>query len=764
MPVRCVFSRIALAGCSRAAIAALLLGTALPALAQDGEAEEAPPPAAQPTAEAQGPIVPDDEFDKAIPPLDTDAKGGLESIDEWEAEQQRREDAAVRAAGEVPVRVRQSGEGQAPGQGDGSTAGGKEPADPASPAFMDGDASEELADPAPLDPALDEPLGAIADFDIEPVDESILGEDSEQQEEFAYRWRIDGLDTLEGTVTADAIRSRFKDHSALDDGDGNAANGAQVSARLRADRQLLTDVLSAAGYFDAVVEPSVELPPRGSGEAMMAILDVTPGPQYSFGTITFDAPPVEPADLISRNFKLKTGDPILADDVLAAEANIAVSLPRHGYPFVTVGQRDILLDEQARTGDYTLPVTPGPRSSFGDTITEGDGLFDEKHIYVLARFDKGDLYDSRKVDDLREALVATGLFSMVSVEPRNSGELAPDGTTYADLVVRQEAGPPRSIAGSAGYGTGQGFRVEGSWTHRNMFPPEGALILSAVLGTQEQGASATFRRSNAGKRDRSVELALSALHSNYDAYNAYTGRLAGRISYDSTPIWQKKLTYSYGFELVATSEKSYSLELGEKERKEYYIAALPAQVGFDTTNDLLDPVRGFRLNLKLSPEASLGDRTLIYGRGVIEGSAYYPFGDFVLAGRARVGSIMGAERADIAPSRRFYAGGGGSVRGFGYQELGPKDPNGDPIGGRSLVEGAVEARYRFGNYGVVAFLDAGQVYTDSIPGFDDIRFGAGIGGRFYTNFGPLRLDVAMPLGRREGESKFSVYVSIGQAF
>jgi translocation and assembly module TamA len=136
----------------------------------------------------------------------------------------------------------------------------------------------------------------------------------------------------------------------------------------------------------------------------------------------------------------------------------------------------------------------------------------------------------------------------------------------------------------------------------------------------------------------------------------------------------------------------------------------------------------------------------------------------VLAGRVRVGSIVGAARERLAPSRRFYAGGGGSVRGFGYQELGPKDPNNDPIGGRSLNEAAVEARYRFGNYGIVGFLDAGQVYRGSTPDFSNLRFGAGIGGRFYTNFGPMRLDIATPIDRRPGEARVTVYVSIGQAF
>jgi len=122
------------------------------------------------------------------------------------------------------------------------------------------------------------------------------------------------------------------------------------------------------------------------------------------------------------------------------------------------------------------------------------------------------------------------------------------------------------------------------------------------------------------------------------------------------------------------------------------------------------------------------------------------------------------------------------VRGFGFQQLGPRaiapndnfDPNDpeetddpftlEPIGGRSVIEASAEARYRFGDYGVVAFVDAGQVYTDTLPTFEDIRFGVGVGARVYTSFGPIRIDVGTPINRRQGESRINVYVSIGQAF
>jgi translocation and assembly module TamA len=444
---------------------------------------------------------------------------------------------------------------------------------------------------------------------------------------------------------------------------------------------------------------------------------------------------------------------------------VAVALPQNGYPFAEVGQRDVLLDRETGEGDYTLPVTVGPRARFGDIATRGELAFDADHIAVLKRFERGELYDSRKVDDLRQAMVATGLFSSVAIEPQRTQQPAGDDSEYVTVMVTQDAGPPRTIAGTLGYGTGQGFRAEGSWTHRNMFRPEGALIVRGVAGTQEQGAGVTFRRSNAGQRDRTFELSAEALHSDYEAYNAYTGRLAARLSRDSTPLWQKKLTYAVGVELLATGEKDYDFAAGERRRRTFYIGALSGQIGIDRSDDLLNPTKGFRVTALVQPEGSLAGGFTPYVRARLDASGYFPVGDdFVLAGRVRLGTIQGAARSDIAPSRRLYSGGGGSVRGFGYQELGPQDPDGKPLGGRSLNEAAAEVRYRFGNFGVVAFVDVGQAYESTMPRFSDLRMGVGVGGRFYTNFGPLRLDVATPINRRPGEPKVAIYVSIGQAF
>ncbi|MFM5918649.1 MAG: autotransporter assembly complex protein TamA [Novosphingobium sp.] len=710
-----------------------------------GSLPETPPtiPAPPPDAKlpAVEPIITDDEFKAAIPKLDPaddpELAKPLESIADFE----RR--VAAEQAGAKPR------EGALPPAGD--------------TALADKQAVETIGDAPINDAELTKPLPPLEQFKVEPVQFVDAPEDTKTVE-VDYQVQLSGLDKADAETEAD-LTGRFNSLSALRSGKGRAANAAQVASREGEDAALLKKLLAAEGWFDAQVVTRLDRSNAENGQPLLAVIEVSPGKRFSYATITVDAAPTIPPDLIRSNLALKVGDPVRAEQVLVEEAKVALALPENGYPFAALGQRDVLLDQDTGGADYTLPVTVGPRGTYGDIVSQGNEAFGADHIKVLARFKPGELYDSRKVDDLRQALIATGLFKGVGVEPRRTGQPGPDGTEVVELVVKQDAGPPRVIAATAGYATGEGFRAEASWTHRNFLRPEGALIISGVAGTQEQGAGATFRRSNTGKRDRTFELAADLHHSEYDAFSAYTGRLAARVSYDSTPLWQKRFTYAYGVQLIGTNESVYDFSLAQRVRRTYGIAGLSGQAGFDTTDSLLDPTRGFRFVALVEPEGSLNRGFSPYARLRLDGSTYRRFGgSLTLAARARIATIQGASLDDLAPSRRIYAGGGGSVRGFGYQQLGPRDPNNDPIGGRSLIEGAVEARYRFGDYGVVAFADVGQSYTETLPTFRDLRVGVGLGARVYTNFGPVRIDVATPLARRTGESRINVYVSIGQAF
>ncbi len=650
--------------------------------------------------EAEAPILPDDQFDARLP-----------SIDSW-IEQQMPQTGAT---AELPA----------------ATEPMQEP---------------ELAQPLPALDSVTVPANVAAD-----TDPNIKTPD------IRYATRIEGFSKT-------GLEDAFRDASALIDGDGKAETAAMVQARAQEDEKLAVRLFYSEGYYDATALASLDQTGNGT---LTAVVSVTPGKRYKLGDIVVTAGPTVPPGLARDSLPLKSGDYIVAATVEGAEANVALRLPEQGYAFAKVGERDILLDPATVTGAYTLPVDTGPRGTFRKITTSGEKqAFGADHMEVIRRYKPGEIYDSRKVDDLRKALVATGLFSSVAVDPVRTNEAGPDGTEYVDLHVEQDAGPPRTLAGELGYGTGQGFRAEGTWTHRNLFPPEGALIAGVVAGTQEQGVSGTFRRSNAGKRDKTFQAGALINHQKYDAYEAFTAGLNISWARQSTPIFQKRWTYSYGAEILLSNEQTtIDPATGQNKRLTYFIGALPVQVGYDRSNDLLNPTKGFRASVRVSPEASLQGNVSPYVRGTFDLTGYYPVSDaLVIAARTRLGTISGVSRDDVAPSRRIYAGGGGSVRGYGYQELGPKDANNDPIGGRSVNEFAVEGRYRFGNYGAVAFVDAGQVYDSAIPKFSDMRYGVGIGGRFYTNFGPFRADIAMPINRQPGESKFALYIGIGQAF
>ena len=569
-----------------------------------------------------------------------------------------------------------------------------------------------------------------------------------------YAWRVDGIDGVGGAV----LRQRFDQLSALATNDGDPANAAQLDRRAREDAELLTTLLRAEGYYDARVQTRVE-----AAAKPLVVLEATPGALYRFADVTLAgvAAAGAKAGALTQAFGIAPQSPVNADAVVAGEAALRATIGREGFPFATVGEPEIVVDHATRTATLAIEVKPGGERRFGRITTNPNNrVFGADHVAEIARFVPGQPYDATALDDLRRALVQTGLVSSVEVTP------VPGATPeLVDVAVRLERAPPRTVAGALGYGTGEGARAELSWTHRNLFPPEGALTVRGVLGTREQLGALVFRRSNFHGRDRVLTAQIAAAHLQRDAYDARTFSLSGSLERQTNIFFQKTWTWSLGAELLASDERDVIRATGQPRRRTFLIGALPTSLSYDGSDDLLNPARGFRLSGRLSPELSLQGAAFGYARAQIDASTYRPIGGVVVAARTRIGSILGAPRDQIAPSRRYYAGGGASVRGYGYQDIGPRDVNGDPIGGRSLAEFSIEARVKtFGAFGVVPFLDAGNIYTSALPDFSGLRYGAGLGVRYYSNFGPIRVDVGTPINPQPGVARVAVYVSLGQAF
>jgi len=574
-----------------------------------------------------------------------------------------------------------------------------------------------------------------------------------------YSIAIEGLGPL---GNAEDLLKAFRLQSTLDADRKDPANAAQIARRSRADAELLEELLRSQGYYDADVTPRTE----PVGDMLRVILEAVPGEQYKFASI--DLPGLDAAGPDAANLRLafgvKPGDPVIAEQVISGGVALKTSLGELGFADASVGEQVVEVDHVTHLATLSLPVNPGPVAKFGTIRVTGKPPFSARHIWVMARFRPGQRFERSKVDDLRRALIATSLVSAVEVQV-----VPVDGGRTVDLAVKLEPAPSHTIAGELGYGTGEGARAEASWTDRNFFNPEGALTVRGIAGTSEQLAAVQFRRSNFLQRDQVLNLQASASHQKFDAYEARTIQLAGNIERQSNFIWQKTWTWSVGPEILATDERGVFSAAGLKDTRTFLIAALPASLGYDGSDSLLDPTRGFRLSGRVSPEYSAHGGSFAYARVQFDGSAYHPITDrIVAAGRIRLGTIIGAGVFDIAPSRRFYSGGGGSVRGYGYQQLGPKDVDGDPVGGRGLVEFGLEARIRLkqfgGNFGIVPFFDGGSLATETLPDFKQWRFAAGLGARYYSSFGPIRIDVGVPLNRQKGDGPLAVTVSLGQAF
>ncbi|MDO9490057.1 MAG: BamA/TamA family outer membrane protein, partial [Sphingomonadaceae bacterium] len=479
--------------------------------------------------------------------------------------------------------------------------------------------------------------------ELPPPTSTATGE-TRAPDEIPYSVEVLGLDEID-------LAGAFRERSQLGRS-GSADNPGEIDARAQADVATIETLLESNGYYAG--EVGIDSQPDDADPARTRLtLTVAPGERYRFSEIRLTTPPAAPEPLIRETLALEAGQPIVAEEVIGAENRVRLILPERGYPFVEVGERDVLLDDAVQQGIYTLPVSSGPLSRFGAVRLEGGRPFSDEHAAVLARFDAGDSWDSRLVEDYRQAMVATGLFATVAVKPVDTGVRDPDGTAVVDLVADTEIGKLRTLGASAGYSTGEGFRLEALWRNRNFISPEGALTLRAVAGTQEQRLGSELRFSNFRRRDRSLTFIADAAREDRDAYDAQTVTLSGRLSRESTPIWQKRWTYAIGAELIGSRERERGAQRAIDGRRTFFIGALPGQLGYDASDSLLDPTRGFRVTARVSPEASLQSGAFGYVRSLADASGYYPVSDsIVLAARVRGGAILGADRDRIAPSRR----------------------------------------------------------------------------------------------------------------
>lgn len=485
---------------------------------------------------------------------------------------------------------------------------------------------------------------------------------------------------------------------------------------------------------------------------------ITAGPQFVFGTVR--ANPLPP-DMTIEDLRIAPGEIAESGRIISAEDRIVGGWRDEGYPLAAISGSDVVADHGNRTLDVTITVDPGPIADFGRVTVSGTDRVKPTLIEGRAGIDPGTLYSPRTTRRAEQRLRDLGVFESVRIVPAD--HLDPDGTIPVEIIVSERK---RHVIGAGvNYSNTEGAGAEIYWADRNLWGGAESLRLSAEISRlfdssfdePDYRLAAKFKKPAVFDPMTDFTLRAEAFRETTDAYRATTQEIEGGLS----RVFSDTVSGSAMLELENT-------QIDEAvPNKDYLIATLTGAIDWDTRDNRLDPTRGFNVHLEAAPAYDfLHDEVFATFK---EDISIYRAIDaerrFILAGRVQAGVLTVENKRNVAASRRLYAGGAGSVRGYGYENIGPRNKDGDPVGGRSNFAVSGEVRYRISDsFGVVAFVDAGNAYRDIVPDVTNLKVGVGGGIRYLTPVGPLRVDLAVPLDPRRDDPSIALYVGLGQAF
>lgn len=560
------------------------------------------------------------------------------------------------------------------------------------------------------------------------------------------------------------------------DRESPASGAAGLLAKARGDYGRLLGALYNLGYYGGVISITVNgreasglAPDTTLNDPILVGVRVDPGNPFSFGALSVAnrAPAnVAPDDEVEspEEAGFVTGQPARATIVSTAEQRLVNAWRQLGYPFAEVARRDVVADHATTTLEVDMAVAPGPHAHIGPISVTGAQDMNPDFIVRQTGLVPGQEYDPDDIAKARERLARLQVFRSLRLEAASA--VTADGLLPYDIIVQEQA--LRRFGVGATYSTLDGLGVEGFWLHRNLFGEAERLRLDAKIAgigfpidTAEfdYAFGGTFTKPGILTPDTDFIASISAARTVLPLYTETSAGARVGLSH----LLSDNISGEAGFQ-IKHSYFENDLTFGNRN---FTTAGLYGIGTFDSRDSTLDPTEGFFVSGTIDPVYEFTYENII-ARATLEARTYFAFGperNFVLAARVKAGALAGPSLAEIPPDMLFYAGGGGSVRGYGYRSIGVDDGMGGITGGRYLLEGSVELRARFANdLGAVAFVDGGYVAADTFPDIGSLRLGAGVGIRYYTALGPLRLDLAIPLNKRASDPGYALYVGIGQAF
>jgi translocation and assembly module TamA len=546
--------------------------------------------------------------------------------------------------------------------------------------------------------------------------------------------------------------------------------GFALVERARQDVDRFQTVLRSYGYYAAKVDLTIaahalsdpDLPDVVSRlptepKAEVAVSFVT-GTQFHLGNVVIKGDvPASARDKLG----LASGAPAIAADVLAARDRLLNAIRDDGYPLARVDLQPVTLRPSENAVDVEFDAATGARANLGPIEITGLQAMHEDFVRRRLLIHEGERFSPETIDAARQDLMTLGVFSQVRMEP--AGQLDAQGNLPITVAVTERK--LHSVDAGIAYSTDLGINLNAGWHDRNLFGNAEQLNLTGAIdlgGTAVNGLGYRFNtqfiKPDFLARDQQLELDLTALKQNLKAYDQ-TGVI-------EQAMLNRKFSSHWSGSAGLLGEQEQVTQEGVTTH--YNLLGVPITARYDSTNSQFDPTEGIRANIGVTPTESFGGRSATFFVMQASGSTYIDVsggGRSVVALRGLVGKIAGANVFSLPPDQRFYAGGSSTVRGYRYQSVGPQFPDGNPTGGTAISAGTIEFRQRFlDSYGVVGFVDAGQVTANGSPFTGNWRAGAGVGFRYYTSIGPIRADIAVPLNKQPGGDRFELYLGLGQAF
>lgn len=542
----------------------------------------------------------------------------------------------------------------------------------------------------------------------------------------------------------------------------------ELFAAARAEYQRLTGTLYAAGHYSGVINITIDgreaadIAPMQAPESIGEIIvSVQPGPRFRFGTA--EVTPLAPQTDLPTGFA--PGQPARSG-LLRESTSAAIDGWRAvGHAKAETTGEAIVADHRRQELDAEITIAPGPRLDFGALRVEGSETVRDGRIRQIAGLPEGRRFDPEQIETAAMRLRRAGAFRSVSLTEADQPN--PDGTL--DITATVVDAPPRRFGLGAEVDSFEGLRLSSFWMHRNLFGGAERLRvegevggIGAQVGGRDYRFSARISRPATFTPDTSVFAEAGTEFVDERDFTADRARFKVGAAHVFSRRTSGEAALSFNYERVND-------DLG---RRSLTTISVPVSATRDARDDSLNASSGTFIEAGVEPFVGISGADT--GAQVTwDARAYQGFGAedrLVLAGRLQGGAVLGSAIDRTPRSMLFYSGGGGTVRGQPYQSLGARTP--DPAatdgvlrsGGRGFLGLSGELRgHLTGNFGAVAFVDTGYVSQGVFRGSSDWHAGAGLGLRYDTGIGPIRLDIGGPVAGDTG-SGLQLYIGIGQAF